>query len=170
VPAPAAITLLVSRGERWYSALPHSSSSRFKSVSCCPLCTHPDAERTCRSTWAEADHYGGDDRSATAPGAQSGGCTRRASADPDAAAALAATGTFATPLLLAILDAGVRRDADNRHNPEAVLAALVAHLVATRPGRKLVAISLPFEAGSYTGPAFFTRQNHYRARPSLLSV
>jgi hypothetical protein len=44
---------------------------------------------------------------------------------------------------LAILDAGVRRDSYKSDHPEALLAALLAHLVATHPGRTLVAASLP---------------------------
>jgi len=44
---------------------------------------------------------------------------------------------------LAILDAGVRRDAHDSDDSEPLLAALLAHLVATHPGRTLVAASLP---------------------------
>ena len=44
---------------------------------------------------------------------------------------------------LAILDAGVRRDAGDAANSAKLLAALMAHLAATHPGRTLVAASLP---------------------------
>jgi hypothetical protein len=44
---------------------------------------------------------------------------------------------------LALLDAGVRRDAHASVAPGVLVSALVAHLAATNPGRSLVAASLP---------------------------
>jgi GNAT superfamily N-acetyltransferase len=44
---------------------------------------------------------------------------------------------------VAILDAGVRCDANNLGDPAVLLTVLVAHLVATYPGRTLVASNLP---------------------------
>jgi ribosomal protein S18 acetylase RimI-like enzyme len=44
---------------------------------------------------------------------------------------------------IAILDAGVRCDANDLGDPAAPLTVLVAHLIATHPGRTLVASNLP---------------------------